>query len=128
MILFYNKIIEQNDLIIIYIDENDINDQINILTIILFYLFFELFLIIVIIKKTYLNKNQYYIVYFEKLYNILIILKIIIINDNDFLIIIFINNQTTIRFIHEPRKQLNQYILIQIIERFRIINRRMKIH
>jgi hypothetical protein len=124
----HDQIVTQKSYLIIFIDENDINDEINVSIITLFFSNDNSSSMMIERKQVYLSSFMNYTMYSKELIELNLTLKIMKTYLDDHFVIIFVDNQIAIRALFFLKQQSDQYMLKNLVKKFTNSEKRFHLH
>ncbi len=124
----HDQIVSKETHLMIYIDESEINDEIDVSIVILLFSNDNNRSIIVEKRQAYLDLLSNYTIYSRELIELNLILKIMKTYLDDRSIIIFVDNQIAIQALSFFRQQSDQYMLRNLIKKLTTSDKRSHLH
>jgi hypothetical protein len=114
--------------LIIFTNDIDIDNQIEIFAMTIFFSMSSMISIMMNKKQAYLKLITKITIYVEEIMRLDLVLNVAEIHSKDRLIVIFTNCQVVIRVIQCLKKQFDQYLLQTLIQRIEHCDREIHIH
>ncbi len=127
-IITHDQITKKCNHLIIFMNDIEINNQIETSAMIIIFSTSSMFLIMMNKKQIYLRSIIEITIYSEEIMKLDLALNIIKNHFKDCLIVIFTNCQIAIRVIQFLKKQFDQYLLQTLIRRIKFCDREIHIH